>query len=181
MNAHRIASTLQLIKSVAVLVFLLLVTRLMTILVFCVGVLWIYDGIARGMTYSPLVGQSPICMTVVKLENRNHRRLIPDYVATVSVSNEASTVDIPIFEDQFRRLRPGSTLETYPLPSGGWLNRAKLDESMPIFGFLGLHYSWHFPAGVLMLGGWFGLVPYLRRKEKRNAGPCVRPHDDART
>ena len=121
------------------------------------------------MTYYPLVGQSPTRMAVVKVENRNHRRLFPDYVATGSVSNETSTIDVPIFRDQFRRLRPGSSLEVYPLPSGGWLNRAKLDESMPILSLLGLHFSWHFPAGVLMLGGWFGLPPFLRRKQNRPA------------
>jgi hypothetical protein len=169
MNVHKITSTLRLIKSFTLLLSLLLITKLMTILVFCVGVFWIYDGIARGMTYFPLVGQSPVGMTVVKVENRNHRRLLPNYVATVSVSNAASTVDIPIFQDQFRRLRPGSSLEVHPLPSGGWLNHAKLDESMPILSLFGLHFSWHFPAGVLMLGGWFGLLPFLRRKQNRHA------------
>jgi hypothetical protein len=141
----------------------------MTILVLCVGVFWIYDGISRGMTYYPLIGQAPIRMVVMRVENRNHRRLFPDYVAIGSVSNETATIDIPIYQNQFRRLQPGSSLEVHPLRSGGWLNRAKLDESMPIFSFLGLHFSWHFPAGILMLGGWFGSLPFLQRKQNRHA------------
>lgn len=158
------------------LLVLLLISNMMTILVFCVGAFWVYDGISRGMTYYPLVGQSPMHMAIVKVENRNHRRLLPDYVATGSVSNGTSTIEVPIFEDQFRRLRPGSSLEVHPLPSGGWLNQAKLDESMPIFSLLGLHFSWHFPAGILMLGGWLGLLPYLRRKQTRHAGQDAEPN-----
>ena len=91
----------------------------MTIVVFCGGVLWTYDGIFRGMTYYPLVGQSPVQMTVVKVENRNHRRFLPDYEAIGFVSNNTSTIEVPIFEGQFRSLRPGSSLAILPLPSGG--------------------------------------------------------------
>jgi len=148
----------------------------MTILVFGVGAFWIYDGIQRGMTYYPLVGKSPARMAVVKVDNRNHRRLLPDYVATGFVSNNTSTIDVSIFQSQYRRLRPGGSLEVIPLPSGGWLNRAKLEESMPIFGFFGLHFSWHFPAGILMLGGWFGVLPYLRRKQNRCAERGASPN-----
>lgn len=181
MNARTNTPIAQLTKSVALLLFLLLITRLMTVLVFCVGVFWIYDGISRGMTYYPLIGQSPVRMAVVKVENRNHRRLFPNYVASGSVSDDAHTIEVPIFEDQFRRLQPGSSLEVYPLPSGGWLNHAKLEASMPILSLFGIHFSWHFPAGVLMLGGWFGLLPYLQRKQKRNANPPLRTEDNPRS
>ena len=169
MSARKIASAIWMIKSGALLLVLLLITNLMTIGVFCCGVIWIYAGFSRGMTYYPLVGQSPVHMTVINVENRNHRRVLPDYVATGSVSNGTSTIVVPIFRDQFRYLRPGSSLKLHPLPSGGWLNHAKLEESMPVFGLFGLHFSWHFPAGVLMLGGWFGLLPFLRRKQNRDA------------
>ena len=176
MSARTNTSILRLIKSGALLLILLLISNLTTILVFGVGAFWIYDGIHRGMTYYPLVGKSPARMAVVKVEIRNHRRILPDYVATGLVSNNTSTIEIPIFQGQYRRLRPGASLEVHQLPSGGWLNQAKLEESMPIFGFLGLHFSWQFPAGILMLGVWFGFLPYLRRKQNRSAERGASPN-----
>ena len=87
----------------------------------------------------------------MKTENRNHRRFLPDYVATGSVRNEDSTIEVSLFRDQFRRLRPGDTLPVYRLSSGEWLNAERLEESKPILRLFGLHFSWHFPAGILML------------------------------
>jgi len=165
MNWRAIISTFRLMKVGALLLAFLLVRYLATVMIFGVGAFWIYDGFSRGSYYS-LQGQSPVRMTVVKVENRNHRRILPDYVATGFVSNQTAAIEVPLFERQYRSWA-GGALDVYPLPSGQWLNGTRLKESMPIFNLMGLHFSWHFPAGILMLGGWFGFLPWLRRKEKQ--------------
>jgi hypothetical protein len=155
------------IKLVVLFVGLTLISFGFTILVSGVGIFWIYDGIRRGAAYHEVGGQPPLQMTVTKIENLNNRRFLPNYVATGYVSNYTASVKVQIFRDQFRRLRPGSSLGVHKLVSGEWLNHAKLEESMPIFRLLGLHFTWNFPAGVLMFVG--GIMPLLRRGRKADA------------
>lgn len=143
-----------------------IVASLPTLLIAGVGLFMVYSGIHRGTEYYPLLQQTPVRMTVVKVENRNHRRVFPDYEAT-GVVGDGRRIDVAIFANQFHQLRPGSSLLVYRLPAGGWINRAKLDECRPIFSVFALHFSWHLPMGILLLIAWFGLLPYLRRKQRR--------------
>ncbi len=159
MNWRFLLTLLRLTRLVAVLLVIFLVAYLMDI----------YDGFSRGMAYYPLLLETPVRMTVVKAENRNHRTILPDYVATGYVSNATTSIEVSLFQDQYRRLRHGGSLDVYPLPSGEWVCWKKLEESKPIFAVAGLHFSWHFPAGVLALALWFGVLPYLRRLEKPRA------------
>ena len=146
-----------------------------------VGGFWIYGGLSRGAQYYPLLNQAPLRMNVLKVENRNHRQYFPDYVAIGLVKGHGSAIAVPIFAHEFRQLHPGDSLEVYALASGRWIDHAKLEESRPLFNVLGLHFSWHLPAGILILAAWFLLVPYLRRRRgplgNNNSGRNVRSHE----
>ena len=154
----------------SLIVFAVLIANVHSLLVAGVGVFWIYDGLNRGAMFYPLTKEAPVGMTVVKVDNRNHRRYLPDYVATGFVRGNPSMIDVPIFKKEFRELHPGGSLDVYPLASGKWMDRATLDESWPIFNLFGLHFSWHLPAGILMLLAWFWLVPSLRRIQNQPKG-----------
>lgn len=174
MNLSVIMNLIRFVKAFALLVVFFVIRFPMSVLAGGVGLFCVYDGVSRGVRCHAVVQQSPAIMTVIKTENRNQRRFFPDYVAIGSVGDTVSAVEVPIFRDQFRRLRRGGSLAVHHLPSGKWLNHSELDESLPMYHILGLHFSWHSPAGILMLGGWFGLLPYLSRKQNRQGPRVVR-------
>jgi hypothetical protein len=127
--------------------------NLFTTLVLLVGCFWVYDGLHRGSQYYPLLAQAPEQLVVSNVANLNGRTLLPDYVAVGSVSNIESPIVIGIFENQYRKLRAGSLVAVYHFESSKhieWVNGERFEESRPLMSVLGLHFSWHFPAGLLM-------------------------------
>ena len=122
-------------------------------LVFFVGVFWIYNGIYRGMMFGNLVASKPDQLVVSYVANSSGRMIFPNYTASGLVRSTGQFVIVDIFQDQFKRMESGSTLDIYPLISSGqtnWVNGAKLDESKPIFNIFGFHFSWHLPAGIFL-------------------------------
>lgn len=129
--------------------------NLVSVFLLCGGCLCLCDGLQRG-SYYPLLKQEPQKLAVERVSNLNGRRILPNYVATGSVSNVESPVTVEIFEDQFKNLRRGDLIDVYHLDRPGervWINGKKLEESKPISDVFGFCFSWHLVlAGLLMIG-----------------------------
>lgn len=124
-------------------------------LIFGIGVFCIYDGIYRGTMYASLEGIKPDQLVVSSLTNPGGNVIFPHYTACGVVRSTGQFAMVAIFQDQFRRMEPGSTLDIYPIQSSGntiWVNGAKLEESKPILNIFGFHFSWHLPVGLLLAG-----------------------------
>jgi hypothetical protein len=140
---------------------------LFTVVMLAFACFWIYDGFQRGARYYSLLTQSPQEMIVSRAINLNGRKFFPNYVAIGSVSNVDSPVVVEIFQDQFLKMRHGGRVDVYQLnpPAGtAWVNRAKFEESKPIYNLLGLRFSYHVLLGLFFIGCACFLA-YMRQRQ----------------
>jgi hypothetical protein len=127
------------------------------LLIAAVGADWIHEGLDRGQWLARADPSKPLTLVVSRKEVV--MQFAKRHFAEGTVLETGEAARVAIFSDQFNSLLAGDKLEIYRTAPGvsDFVFSRNYAESLPLIRLGDFVVTWHFPAGLAMLGAAIAL------------------------